>query len=51
MKGIQRKWINTSFYNDKHTLPPLSHARINHPHLRVEFLCRDQLQYNEGSER
>lgn len=46
MKGIQTKWMNTSFYNNEHTLPPLSH-----PHLLEEFLCHDQLQYNEGSER
>lgn len=51
MKGIQGKWINTSLDNNKHTPSPLSHARINHPHLLEEFLCHDQLQYNEGSER
>lgn len=52
MTGMERKWMNTSFFcNNKHTTPHLSHARINHPHLLEEFLCHDQLRYNEGSER
>lgn len=45
------EYIFFFFYNNKHSLPHLSHAQINRPHLLEEFFCHDQLQYNEGNER
>lgn len=51
MTGIERKWMNTSFYNNKHTPPHLSHAWINPPPPLKEFLSHDQLPYNEEIKR